>query len=109
MIHFLKNIARKSAFAKALYWKTIFLTKAVRYDFFSPRRLMLFLKVRPFTMVSYERLKNTYELAESLEKRNIAGAFVECGVWKGGAAAVMAVASAKKKEKRQIWLFDSFE
>ncbi len=60
-------------------------------------------------MVSYERLKNAYELAEDIEKRKIAGAFVECGVWKGGAAAVMAAAAIKKGEKRQLWLFDSFE
>ncbi|MBI4122967.1 MAG: class I SAM-dependent methyltransferase [Parcubacteria group bacterium] len=106
MISFLKHIARKSAFARAFYWKTIFLAKAVRHNFFFPRRLMLFLKVRPFTMVSYERLKNAYELAEDIEKRKIAGAFVECGVWKGGAAAVMASVAGPK---RQIWLFDSFE
>ena len=109
MISFLKHIARKSAFARALYWNMIFLAKAVRHDFFSPRRFMLFLKVRPFTMVSYERLENAYELAEDIEKRKIAGAFVECGVWKGGAAAVVAVVAAKKEEKRQLWLFDSFE
>ena len=72
MISFLKRIAGKSAFAKALYWNILFLIKAVRHDLFSPRRLMLFLKVLPFTMVSYERLKNAYELAEDIEKRKVA-------------------------------------
>ncbi len=109
MNSFLKHIAGKSAFAKALYWNAIFLVKAVHRDFFSPRRLMLFLKVMPFTMVSYERLKNAYELAEDIEKRRVAGAFVECGVWKGGTIGLMAYVAEKAGSGRDIWLFDSFE
>ncbi len=109
IISFLKRIARKSAFATALYWNAVFLAKAVRRDLFFPQRLILFLKVLPFTMVSYERLRNAYELAKDIEKRRVAGAFVECGVWKGGTIGLMAYVAEKAKSGRDIWLFDSFE
>ncbi|KPJ57012.1 hypothetical protein AMJ49_03115 [Parcubacteria bacterium DG_74_2] len=68
---------------------------------------MLFSKVSPFTKVPYLRLTNTYNLARKVERNRIDGAFVECGVWKGGCAAVMAYVA--RKSTRKIWLFDSFK
>lgn len=74
----------------------------------SPARYILFRKVRPNTQLAYKRLNNLYELAETVERTGINGSFVECGVFKGGAAAVMAFVSYKAKSRRKIWLFDSF-
>ena len=51
---------------------------------------LLFSLVSPFTMVSNERLNNVYKLAVFCETHQVKGAFVECGVWRGGMIAGMA-------------------
>jgi len=76
-------------------------------DYFNLERWILFSKVSPFTKVPYPRLTNTYNLARKVEENIIDGAFVECGVWKGGCSAIMAYVA--RKSERKIWLFDSFE
>lgn len=60
-------------------------------------------------MVSNARLRNVYDVARLLEDRRVLGAFVECGVWRGGSAAVMAAVTAKAGSGRSVWLLDSFE
>ncbi|MFA6393954.1 MAG: class I SAM-dependent methyltransferase [Patescibacteria group bacterium] len=72
------------------------------------RQWWLFKKVENYTMVGHGRLYELYEIAERIERQGLAGSFVECGVWKGGAAAVMAEIVKKHKSKRDLWLFDSF-
>lgn len=72
-------------------------------------KYLLFKKVELNTMVCHERLYNLYNLAEQIEKKRIGGAFVECGVWKGGASAVMTYVAEKYGSGRKSWLFDSFE
>ena len=106
MISFLKHIARKSKRLRELWRRARFLKEIVWHDAKNPRRALLFFKVLPYTMVSYERLVNAYALAQRTEEEKLQGAFMECGVWKGGAAAAMASAA---NSGRQIWLFDSFE
>jgi hypothetical protein len=62
------------------------------------------------TQLSYERLVTLYEQVAYLERRDLPGALVECGVWRGGAAAMMAQANlAEGSRRRSIHLFDSFE
>ena len=97
-------IKNNSLYQKIRFWKYITLK-----DFFSLEKLLLFKKVYPYTMVSYKRLSNVYELAKLVEKQKLKGAFVECGVWKGGCIAVMAFVADRMKSGRKIWLFDSFE
>lgn len=66
--------------------------------------------VRPYTMVSDQGLRSLYEQALFCEKNSIAGAFVECGVWKGGAMGLMALVNLKHGvASRPLHLFDSFE
>jgi O-methyltransferase len=72
-------------------------------------RLLLFSIVKPYTMVSRTRLRNTYELAKRCEHNGIPGAFVECGTWRGGCAAVMAYVAHGGRRRRVIHLFDSFQ
>ena len=69
----------------------------------------LLLKVRKYSQLNSQRLSKLYNLAKEIEKKRIRGAFVECGVWKGGSCAVMAFVSHKAESERKIWLFDSFE
>jgi len=79
-----------------------------RYGF-NLKTFRLFWAVQPYTMVGHARLLNTYDLAMLAEDNKIDGAFVECGVWRGGCAAIMAAVVKKNGAKRNVWLFDSFE
>lgn len=66
-------------------------------------------KVRPFTMTSPERVAALCRSVEYVTDRGIAGAIVECGVWRGGS--MMAVALALLRlgaATRQLYLFDTF-
>lgn len=74
-------------------------------DYFNPRKIILFARVFPYTQLNYIRLSNNYELAKLANKKKIQGSFVECGVWKGGSAAVLSSVLGNRK----LWLFDSFE
>lgn len=67
------------------------------------------LRVKPrYTMLSVERLRNLAELTRGLVARGVPGDIVECGAWRGGAAAFMADAARTGGEVRGVWLFDSF-
>jgi hypothetical protein len=76
----------------------------------SPRealtRLRLFRQVANHTRVSREKLNRLCELARRIERDGIQGAIVECGVYKGGGAAVIAACASPARE---VFLFDSFE
>jgi O-methyltransferase len=77
-----------------------------------PRRLRLRLvikKVKPYTLVSPQRLVNLFELAQRVEREQIPGDVVECGVCNGGSAAVLAHVVAGSRMTRKVWLFDSFQ
>ena len=67
--------------------------------------------VHRHSMASFERLASLWLLVRYLDRQQIKGALVECGVWKGGAAALMALAHMRSTEapSREIHLFDSFE
>ena len=80
----------------------------------SLRFASMILRVKPrFTMVNNANLIHLYETVESAAKEGLAGAIVECGVWNGGSAAVMALADREARgpsaAPRPVWLFDSFE
>jgi len=71
--------------------------------------LTLLSRVRPYTMLSDERLVCVYDQVVHAETSGIEGSFVECGAWRGGCAGLMALANlAHGVERRQIHLFDSF-
>ena len=70
----------------------------------------LFEVIKNSTMLSKKRLNSLYSQVVFCEKNNIIGDFVECGVWKGGAVALMASANLKYSDvRRQIHLFDIFD
>ena len=66
-------------------------------------------KVKPYTMVGRSGMYVTYDSVVKIEKENIQGAIVECGVARGGSAAMMALISEHFNGKRKYWLFDTFE
>jgi O-methyltransferase len=66
--------------------------------------------VRAYTALSPERIVAVIDATKYLERYDIQGAIVECGVWRGGA--MMAAARTLLEigsEPRDIYLFDTFE
>jgi len=67
-------------------------------------------KTRPFTMVAQAALVDLALQVQHVLAENIRGNFVECGVWRGGAAFLMAeLLRHFGVTDRKVWLFDSFE
>lgn len=75
---------------------------------FPDMRLMFgMLQIHNYTMTSAKRAKLLWKCCHETIKCKISGDFVECGVWKGGSAALMALAA--KQTNKKIHLYDSFE
>lgn len=60
-------------------------------------------------MVSYSRLRGLYEATNYVVQNSVAGDFVECGVARGGSAALVALTLQELKVQRSLWLFDTFQ
>src|SRR5947207_7720875 len=70
----------------------------------------LFQRVGPFTLTSKERVAVICDTVEHVVRNGMDGAFVECGVWRGGstmAAALMFLELGAGD--RDLHLFDTFE
>lgn len=105
----IKSFIKNSPILYNIIKKTLFFKDVFPKDIFNLSKILLFIRVYPYTMISYKRLSNVYELSKKVEKEKIKGAFAECGVWKGGCAAIAAFVAKKAKSNRKIWLFDSFQ
>jgi O-methyltransferase len=65
--------------------------------------------VEPFTMTSQERVYGLREAADYILREGIPGDWVECGVWRGGSAMVMALRLLAAGDMyRTLWLYDTF-
>lgn len=65
---------------------------------------------RPFTMTSKERMYALYKSVEYIVRAHIPGDFVECGVWKGGSAMLMALTLIELGiTNKKIYLYDTYE
>ncbi|QTN29917.1 class I SAM-dependent methyltransferase [Rhodoferax sp. AJA081-3] len=72
--------------------------------------LQLLASIRPFTLLSTERLFSLYTHAKLLCQRDIPGNFVECGSYQGGAAALLAsVVQRHSLRPRKVYAFDTFQ
>ena len=70
----------------------------------------IYKKCKNFSMTSIERMYALYKSVQYIINANIPGDFVECGVWKGGSAMVIALTLLKLNDtKRKIFLYDTFE
>ena len=66
-------------------------------------------QVERYTMISPERGYAIYKAVEYIVKNGIPGNFVECGVWKGGASMLMALAlKTFEGGLRRIYLYDTY-
>jgi hypothetical protein len=73
-----------------------------------PEFLTLYEKCKPFSMVSLERMYGVYSAVRHITTSRVPGSIVECGVWRGGCMMLAALALRREKEKRQLFLFDTF-
>lgn len=65
--------------------------------------------IRGHTMTTMPRLITLYQQVRYLERSGIPGAFVECGVWKGGSVGLMALANLDHgPARRDLHLYDAF-
>src|SRR4051812_44695251 len=65
-------------------------------------------EARPFTLLSVERMVANMDAVSHLVRRDIPGAFVECGVWRGGSVLVMIRTLQRLGvHDRDIYLFDT--
>ena len=65
--------------------------------------------IRPYTMLSEQRLYSLYTLARGVCERDLPGNFVECGVAAGGSSALLAYVIKKySRQPRRLFSFDSF-
>ena len=73
------------------------------------RLVRLIRMVLPYSSLLPPRLAALHRLSREIDKRSVPGDVVECGVYNGGSAAVMASVCTRSPLNRRIWLFDSFE
>lgn len=77
---------------------------------FEDRHIDIIKKVNAYTLTSFPRIYSLIEAVRHVLKNNIPGAFVECGVYRGGS--MMAVAFALMAEgvtDKDLYLFDTYE
>jgi len=66
-------------------------------------------KCKPFTMTSLERIYALVNSVEYIVNAELPGDIVECGVWKGGSAMLVAYKLLEMKDvSRRIYLYDTF-
>ena len=99
---------RRSKLYRYFRWKILDSWPYLQWqEFFNLRNLALCWRLFSYSQQNLSGLVNVQRLARILNEGGIQGAFVECGVWRGGCAAVMGVLA--QAAGRRLWLFDSFE
>ena len=78
----------------------------LRYPDFDKSTLDVLGRVLRYTMTSPARIAAVCAAVRHVETNDIPGAFVECGVWKGGSSMAAALTF---KSPRTLFLYDTFE
>ncbi len=105
--------AYKAAFSayrvaiRLIYLRFLFLA-AVKGNAATIRRVLSVFRVMPYSLVGWRGLEATYSVVQSVLTNHTSGALVECGVARGGSAALMGI-QTKDASDRHLWLFDSYE
>lgn len=72
--------------------------------------ISIYLKTKRYTLTSIERMYSLYQSVKYIVLNKIPGVFVECGVWRGGSAMVIAeTLSHLKCYTYDLYLYDTFE
>lgn len=81
----------------------------VTYPDLDPSFVQAYASAREFTMTSPERMYALWQAVHHVVDRQVPGAFVECGVWRGGSSMLVAHALLERREAgRELWLYDTF-
>ena len=64
--------------------------------------------VRPHSLVTNLNLFFLAELVRRLDAATVPGDLVECGVYRGGSAGVLAYHAVRSPLPRKVWLYDAF-
>lgn len=64
---------------------------------------------KKYTMTSPQRLINTLKSCQYVVENNIAGDFVECGVWRGGNGILAKKVFEYLGSDKNVWMFDTFQ
>jgi O-methyltransferase len=81
---------------------------ALTLDRLRVQKTLLVFRVMPRSLVGWRGLEATYDVVFNVLSQRIKGAMVECGVARGGSAALMGVLTEGALD-RTLWLFDSYE
>lgn len=74
-----------------------------------PEFLEIYELCREQTMTSIERMYALYSATRYIVDNELAGDFVECGVWRGGSVMLMASTLLRLGDtSRELWLYDTF-
>jgi len=108
MLHGAKNVIQKAA--------NLFSYKITKISHVDPiidndeKFTRVYEKCKDYTMTSKERMYALYKAVEYIVNSKLPGDFVECGVWRGGSAMLMAHTLLQMGEAdRKIYLYDTFE
>jgi O-methyltransferase len=75
-----------------------------------PLVLDIYQRVRPYTMTNLLRVNALVQSVDHVIRRGVAGAFVECGVWRGGSVLAMLLRLRQLGvQDRDVYLYDNFE
>jgi hypothetical protein len=69
----------------------------------------LVFQVMPYSLVGWKGLEVTHRCVAQAHQKGLRGDLVECGVARGGSAALMALVNEKLSQPATLWLFDSYE
>lgn len=76
----------------------------------TPTQIEIVASVSELTMTSPERILALCNAVEYLSTNNIAGDFVECGVWRGGSMAAAARTLLNSgNTARTLWMYDTYD
>lgn len=75
-----------------------------------PEVLRIYERVRPYTMTNLLRVNALVQAVQHVVRRGVPGAFVECGVWRGGSVLAMLLKLRQLGvTDRDLFLYDTFE
>lgn len=75
----------------------------------SPVEQKIVMRVVPYTMTSLDKLAELLQAVTHVVENRVPGAFVECGVWKGGSSMAAALTYMKHNVRDvDLYLFDTF-
>lgn len=90
--------------------QNLIIEKPVPEDIKETDFLEIFHFCKNYTMTSVERMYALYNGVKYIIANNIQGDFVECGVWKGGSAMLIAkILSLHNIKDRRVILYDTYE